>query len=402
MAREPSRNQRGLIQQQQLRREFQKPLSGQFDARIARAGETQAFYPLPRGMGAPAQIPQVLPVLPGDVTWIGEGQGVPVPVQGSDAAVIQAPYPGPVPLPVEPMPDFPLDAAIFPTTVPWMLSIGNRPFPVRVERWYTHVLAFPTRSFTIPQDFILTELTAYGHLENLVNLPAPFPQHDPETYEINLRFNRTDLFSRDVMAMIIPESPYALQLPCPYYLPKGTEVQVTGGLIESGLFTWDAAHSTGLIGFGGYYVLDPISAQVIYSASRPMFYVRRFDVETIADETQTLIEPTVRDPRRFELNRLIVKSLVSHNTTIPWELVDQDPVDDMMVRLTIGDIFDTSNLIVNWPVVWGTHNFPRYLSPPVKVCSGTALQLELSQVLPLARDHVFYNYFVMGGKNIYA
>jgi hypothetical protein len=298
------------------------------------------------------------------------------------------------------MPDFPLDAAIFPTTVPWMLSIGNRPFPVRVERWYTHVLALPIRSFTIPQDFILTELTAYGHLENLTALPAPFPQHDPETYEINLRFNRTDMFSRDVMAMIIPESPYALQLPCPYYLPKGTEVQITGGLIESGLFTWDDTHSQGLIGFGGYYVLDPISAQAIYSASRPMFYVRRFDVVTAADETQTLIEPTVRDPRRFELNRLIVKSLACHNTGIPWELVDQDPEDEMMVRLTIGDIFDTSNLIVNWPVVWGNHNFPRYLSPPVKVCSGTALQLELSQATD--RSHVFYNYFVMGGKNIYA
>lgn len=384
MSRELSRNQRGLIQQQQLRRQ----LDGQ-NHRVFRAGETQAFYPLPRGMGAPAQVPGTYPVNPSDTP--GES-----PPQ-SDPSVIQAPYPGPVPMPVEPLPDFPLNAAIFPTTVPWMLSIGNRPFPVRVERWYTHVLELPTRSFTIPQDFIWTELSGFGHLETLANTNA----QNPDNFEINIRINRTDLFSRNVMAQIIPQAWAAMQLPCPYYLPKGTEVQITGGLLDSGVWTWDDTHSIGEIGFGGYYVLDPQPAEVIYAASRPMYYVRRFDVTQAADETQTLIEPTVRDPRRFELNRLFTQQLYNHDTRVPnWNLDDDDPENDVFVRLTIGDIFETTNQLVRWPVLWGDQNFPRYLSPPVKVCSGTALQIEFSQ--DWNANEVFYNYFLMGGKNIYA
>lgn len=365
--------------------------SAQFENRLIRGDHQVAFGP---GIGAPAQIPQVLPVEP--VQPAANGQ------QAADQS--NEPKQG-----------------IFPVTVPWLFSVGKQPYKVKVGRWYTFMVKLPSRTIIIPQDFVLEEIVAYYTLNN--RMAADFG--NPETYEVNLVFNRAKMFTNPVPIQFFPKAPYSLQLPCPYYLPKGTQMVIEG--LDQTAWLWDDSMGQMVyLGLAGHFAVDQVPEEIVYSLARPMFYVARFDLfSSGAQEAQQQSLTTTRDCKAFEMNRLISGALWGHenqNLAPFTPLVDWIPTappnvepflypnppgvgnfpfmeHSGLVRLTISNIFQTSPFLAPWQMVWGINNFPRHVTPPVKVCSGSPFLIEYSDTfVPRTQQS---SYYVIGGKNLF-
>lgn len=361
--------------------------SAQFENRLIRGDHQVAYGP---GIGAPAQVPQTLPVA--DPGQAETGQ------QAADQS--NEPKQG-----------------IFPVTVPWLFSVGKQPYKVKVGRWYTFLVKLPSRSVVIPQDFVLEEIVAYYVFRGR---SAP-DFGNPETYEINLIFNRAKMFTNPVPIQFFPKAPYSLQLPCPYYLPRGTEVTIDG--LDQAAWVWnDHTMQTVYIGLAGHFSVDQVPAEVVYSLARPMFYVARFDLTSSgAEEAQMQTLSTTRDCKMFEMNRLIAGALwgqgqngMSALNWIPTAPPNIEPFlypaapgagnfpfmePSGLVRLTISNIFQTSPFLAPHQLVWGSNNFPRHVTPPVKVCSGSPFLIEYSDTfVPRTQQS---SYYVIGGKNLF-
>lgn len=311
------------------------------------------------------------------------------------------------------------NAKIIPSASPWMVSIGRKPYPVTVERAFTHIIANPQAQISIGQDFVLTEIVCKV-------IPNTYPATSPNlpgSYELNIRINRKYLFSDNVPLYFFPEAPFSLQLPCPYYLPKGTEI-VIDGLADA---NWAVGQNQqgqpqGVwFGFYGYFVIQAPPRDVMHLLARPMFYVRRFDRTTDATSAVQLgALPIDREIKMFELNRLICVCGQSDATHIWLRLPDCDQ------NLTVADIFTFQNMLCNWRMLWGTNyrvadvsdpawnppqalpnptdfaimQMPRYISPPVKTCAGSSMLINYSEVT-FQQAYPRYTYFIIGGKHVY-
>ncbi len=286
--------------------------------------------------------------------------------------------------------------------VPWMLSKGGAPYPIKVERPFEQVVNLPVAEFTAPQDFILTAISCRFSLQSRpdgANLWA-----DPATYEINFKFNnRTLLFTSRVPFQMIPERQHALLLPCPYYLPAGSIVTIEG-LDQGGWdFTGGGGSSDIWFGFYGYYVSKPVSGRDIYRLSRPIFYVQRFNLLVVSDTAQQIPLQTVRDADLFEVNRLISCGLVGTDADKTLEFSPNyygtPVVHHGQVQAKISNEFLLTNELNPWQVSFGTPEYPVYMSPPWRICPGSPIIVAYSDVL--ASPERQYSYYLFGGKNRY-
>lgn len=379
---------RGPRQNQRIRFEG---LGNAYDLRQDRPQGPLVYRP---GLGAAAETPGVYPIQPGQQ------------LTPSDQAQQDDGY---------------TDAKIIPSASPWMLSVGRKPYPVTVERAFTHIIANPQAQISIGQDFVLTEIVCKV-------IPNTYPSGAagglPGSYELNIRINRKYLFSDNVPLYFFPEAPFSLQLPCPYYLPKGTEI-VIDGLADP---IWAVGQNQqgqpqGVwFGFYGYFVIQAPPRDVMHLLARPMFYVRRFD--RITADAATAVQlgalPIDREVKMFELNRLICVAGQANATPIIYPIL---PGCDQ--NLTIADIFTFQNMLCNWRMLWGTNyrfadmsepawippaqpptavefaimQMPRYVSPPVKTCAGSSMLINYSEALAQAYNR--YTYFIIGGKHVY-
>lgn len=295
----------------------------------------------------------------------------------------------------------------YPIKVPWLMSKGNRPFLIKIERPFMQVMNLPVKEFTVPQDFVLVAISCRYSLQALGDASFRLPG----TFEVNVLFNnRTFLFTSDVPFQAIPERQHALLLPCPYYLPAGTVVDVTGLDQAAWSFNQSAPQaplSNIWFGFFGYYVSEQLGKGEIYNLSRPLFYVQRFDLESDSDTAQQVPLNTIRDADLFEVNRLLSCALLE--TTGAGALVFSPNYNDNAtnapivhhgsVQAKISNQFLYTNEINPWQVSFGTPEFPMYMSPPWRICPGSPIVVSYSDTW--TRPEVQYSYYIFGGKNIY-
>ena len=295
----------------------------------------------------------------------------------------------------------------YPIKVPWMLSKGGAPFPIKVERPFEQVINLPVKGFTAPQDFVLTAISCHYTLQTRTPGAAPNAWIEPETYEINFKFNnRTLLFTSRIPFQMIPERQHALLLPCPYYLPVGSTVEVEG--LDQAVWSFrqdlpPAPLSDIWFGFYGYYVVKQVSKEDVFSLSRPLFYVQRFDLIAAGDTAQQIPLQTVRDADLFEVNRLISCALVNSSGAAPLEFSPNyygvPVVHHGSIQARISNEFLLTNELNPWQVSFGTPEYPVYMSPPWRICPGSPIFLVYSDVL--AAPELQYSYYLFGGKNRY-